>query len=276
MSFFNKTEEVIDLVMTRKGREMFSKGKFKPTYYAFSDDEVIYDLKYADSSSLEAQNDSITRIDKSVFIKNQTDWQLAKTTGLPQRDIEPLFKELGTSSPVKQLRPSWDLRVKEGFISGSFSGSVDNKMVNFTPPEYNEAVRIYEGVAIPQIDIFCDYELYVVGAGNGPQTFFQHKGEEFSEERIMLLATSSKNIMLELQEKNVDSPDFELEVFQYDYDKAGTPDLKRLHFTDDRLESDVVSYFFDVTTDIAASDLPSIKFVEEPIADQFVSKEDDC
>ena len=105
-------------------------------------------MKYADSSSLEPQNDTKVRIDSLITLKNQTDWQLAKTTGLPQRDIEPFFKELGTSSPIKQYRPAWEVRVAEGFISGSFSGSTENKLVDFTPPEYKGTVKIYEGVVI--------------------------------------------------------------------------------------------------------------------------------
>ena len=42
MAFFNKTEEVIDLVLTRKGREMLSKGTLNPTYYSFYDDNTAY------------------------------------------------------------------------------------------------------------------------------------------------------------------------------------------------------------------------------------------
>jgi len=276
MAFFNKTEEVIDLVLTRKGREMLSKGTLNPTYYSFYDDEIIYDLKYADSSSLEAQNDTVTRIDSGLNIKNQTDWQLARTTALPKKDVEPFFKEIGTSSPIKQFRPSWDIRLTEGFISGAFSGSVENKLINFTPPEYNEALKIYDGIAIPQLDVFCDYELYVVG----PKSLFSHKGESFPLERVMLLATSSKNILLDVVEKNVDDSEFELEVFQYDYDKSGTPNLKRLLFADDRLESDVVNYFFNITTDVDAdanaNASPTIKFVDNPLDEGFVSEEDEC
>ena len=51
MEFFNKKEDVMDIVMTRKGREHYASGTFDPTYYAFYDDEVIYDIQYVTGSN---------------------------------------------------------------------------------------------------------------------------------------------------------------------------------------------------------------------------------
>jgi len=275
MAFLKKKEEVIDLVLTRKGREMFAKGELNPTYYSFYDDEIIYDLAHADSSSSEPQSDSKTRIDTGLFLKNQTDWQTVKTTGQPQRDINPFFKELGTSSPIRQFRPSWDVRVQEGYISGSFSGSAPERAVDFTPPEYKGLVKIYDGIAIPQIDLFCDYDVTISKEKNS----YEYKGENFDQKRVMLLATSSKDIALTIEEHNVEEEDFELEVFQYDYDTNETPTLKRLYFTEDRLAPDVVSYFFNIKTDTDSKDLPSIKFItdgSDPSKTGFKEEEDDC
>ena len=46
MRFFNTDEEVIDFQLTLFGKQLLSKGKLKPTYYAFFDDDVVYDPKY--------------------------------------------------------------------------------------------------------------------------------------------------------------------------------------------------------------------------------------
>jgi hypothetical protein len=46
MSFFNQKEEVIEIELTQYGKHLLSKGKLKPTYYAFFDDDIIYDAKY--------------------------------------------------------------------------------------------------------------------------------------------------------------------------------------------------------------------------------------
>tara|TARA_R100001594_G_scaffold90358_1_gene124789 strand:- start:8923 stop:10005 length:1083 start_codon:yes stop_codon:yes gene_type:complete len=60
MEFFNKKEEVIDLQLTQYGKYLLSLGKFKPTFYAFYDENVLYDSQYGGYS--EEQNDSEGRI----------------------------------------------------------------------------------------------------------------------------------------------------------------------------------------------------------------------
>ena len=48
MEFFNKKEEVIDLQLTQFGRHILSKGKFKPVYYSFHDDNILYNVEFQD------------------------------------------------------------------------------------------------------------------------------------------------------------------------------------------------------------------------------------
>ena len=62
MAFLNKKEDVIDLELTQYGKYLVSQGKFKPTYYAFYDDDIIYDQRYATGSGLETQKDIEGRI----------------------------------------------------------------------------------------------------------------------------------------------------------------------------------------------------------------------
>ena len=58
--FLNKKERVIDLKLTNYGHYLFSIGSFKPAYYAFFDDNIIYDSAYMGIS--ESQNYTIKRI----------------------------------------------------------------------------------------------------------------------------------------------------------------------------------------------------------------------
>ena len=46
MEFFDKKQDVIDLQVTRYGKQLMSRGLFDPVYYCFSDDEVIYDNRW--------------------------------------------------------------------------------------------------------------------------------------------------------------------------------------------------------------------------------------
>jgi hypothetical protein len=68
MSFFNKKEEVISIELTPYGRHLMSIGKLKPSYYAFFDDDVIYNLEAAGVSETSAQIK--TRIlDETPYLK---------------------------------------------------------------------------------------------------------------------------------------------------------------------------------------------------------------
>jgi hypothetical protein len=44
MTFSNKKEEVFDVQLPSEGRRLLSLGRFKPKYYAFYDDDVLYDI----------------------------------------------------------------------------------------------------------------------------------------------------------------------------------------------------------------------------------------
>ena len=54
MSFFDKKEEVISIELTPYGRSLLSLGKLRPTYYAFFDDDVIYNVEAAGGSETSA------------------------------------------------------------------------------------------------------------------------------------------------------------------------------------------------------------------------------
>ena len=65
MSFFNKKEDVLDVELTQLGKYLLSKGKFKPVYYVFSDDEILYNVEYAGQTPEKAKETS-TRIQKET------------------------------------------------------------------------------------------------------------------------------------------------------------------------------------------------------------------
>lgn len=65
MTFFNKKEEVLDVQLTQLGKYLLSKGKFKPSYYVFSDDEILYDPEYVGSKKGTARETS-NRIQKET------------------------------------------------------------------------------------------------------------------------------------------------------------------------------------------------------------------
>ena len=70
MEFFNRKEEVIDIQLTQYGKHLLSKGKFRPTHYAFFDDDVLYDIEFTANGS-ELQKETEDRIKSTPRIKAQ-------------------------------------------------------------------------------------------------------------------------------------------------------------------------------------------------------------
>ena len=152
MQFFNKKEQVIDLQLTQYGKHLLSVGKLKPVYYAFFDDNILYDITYADGS--EEQNDIEPRIQENTpqimtqhvfsgletsfkrfydkqfdlgthaaFVKDRGD---PNTNEMNRIQIPPteeklfsLTQLLGTTQVYNDRAPSWDIAMLETEISSS-------------------------------------------------------------------------------------------------------------------------------------------------------------
>ena len=68
MEFFNKKEEVLNVELTEYGEYLLAIGKLNPTYYAFFDDDIIYDSSYAGFTD-EEQNAIQDRIEQTPRAK---------------------------------------------------------------------------------------------------------------------------------------------------------------------------------------------------------------
>jgi len=137
--FFNRKEEVIDFKLTRFGRSLLAEGKLSPVYYAFFDDDVVYDSEYAGLQ--EDQNDITNRIKEVPRHKPQGAYtgveenvksyleekrrSLMDSNYIPQPDNEKNYtlpNPLGTSELSSEYIPAWHLR----FLTGEIvEGSVE-------------------------------------------------------------------------------------------------------------------------------------------------------
>lgn len=122
MSFFNNKEEVLDILLTEYGKKLYSEGKFKPVYYSFYDEEVIYDTAYAGFT--EAQNDSEGRIiSGSVYNKLQNLYSSSNENYrldlLNATTKASLGFPIGTSDSSVVYYPAWDISILNGNMSSS-------------------------------------------------------------------------------------------------------------------------------------------------------------
>tara|TARA_B100000035_G_scaffold308610_1_gene313561 strand:+ start:9 stop:1049 length:1041 start_codon:yes stop_codon:yes gene_type:complete len=65
VSFLNKKEQVLDIELTQYGKYMLSKGRLKPMFYIFSDDEVLYNVKYVGGTK-EYDRETSDRVQKDT------------------------------------------------------------------------------------------------------------------------------------------------------------------------------------------------------------------
>jgi hypothetical protein len=181
MSFFNKKEDVYDIELTSYGKRKLSEGELKPVYYAFFDDDIIYDA--AHGGVTETQNEVQVRVLEAPrtraqvnFVGVETDikrqlnplrtklelqgvrWENRDTTKFiaMQNPAEKGYAgsdALGTSDQRKEMMPSWQIF------------SLKNKLVSSTHaltggygfrPENRSITKSYR---IPQININLEYEL---------------------------------------------------------------------------------------------------------------------
>ncbi len=144
MEFFNKKEEVIDLQLTQYGKFLLSMGKLKPVYYAFHDENIVYDSNYAGFS--ETQNETHPRIQeetpntkiihnfhsieddmvRAVEIQNSGNPELAQQ--MLQQTAEKsqvLTNPLANSDIGTDKIPSWNLSLLSGqILTGSTTSTL--------------------------------------------------------------------------------------------------------------------------------------------------------
>ena len=112
-------------------------GKFNPTYYAFFDDNVLYDIKYAHESATEVQNETHQRIKQDTsYLESQVlfneilsgtlvaggtfeDVTITQPDNLYTTDA--FIGDALLQSEEQNVAPAWKVIAMEGTISSSVS-----------------------------------------------------------------------------------------------------------------------------------------------------------
>jgi hypothetical protein len=139
VAFFDKKEEVLDIQLTQYGKSLLSMGKFKPAYYAFFDDDILYDSEYGGFDENRANATERIRNDtpncKVQYVYSGIDTNFEKAKELIRRDREPLAQQLqqtaerhyalsaplGNSSLSDENAPAWNVNFLKGEITGAVS-----------------------------------------------------------------------------------------------------------------------------------------------------------
>ncbi len=224
MSFFDSKEEVINIELTSYGKYLLSRGKFKPYYYAFFDDDILYDALYANVT--ESQNAIQERIlNETPSLKPQnrfvgTEKTISRNPTLVLGGLDDLkFDEqqfsseknyaltfpIGKSSYNSEYCPAWNARLISGTIF-----STDN----YFDPSNGQETSTQPYLQIPQINLSSGtFDVRILDNQSDASTGYELVGQSLNNEKF---AFSKPSIfLLDLLELNTDDSkeNFEIEVF---------------------------------------------------------------
>jgi len=197
MSFFDKKEETLDLKLTPYGRYLLSVGKLMPKYYAFLDDEVIYDsdcVYYANESNHEVKERIINETPslKPLITFNSVESTIGDSFVSPEDKILDIqmqegkisleeiasnatnnYKNLadfntkflqytiGTCDSLKTKSPSWNIINFSGEITNA-ANTIESTVNGMLASTYKNDIDTPSiNLNIPQIDVAVAYELTV-------------------------------------------------------------------------------------------------------------------
>ena len=237
MKFFDPKEDVIDLKMTQYGKHLLSKGRFTPKYYAFFDDDIIYDIKWVTDSLSERQSDIEDRIQDETprpriqnchhgvetEIKKINELVRQKKAKLGDDMLQPMAAKhhtmtlpLGNSSMRTNKLPAWQAY----FLKGRLDASVDY------------ITGSTQNIKIPQLDCAVTYKARAYEEGKHVNDMLGVKYDNSATQGDMgfLGPTSGRvefddgstiqvfkdYILLEVEETNTDYLDqnFDIEVYE--------------------------------------------------------------
>ncbi len=165
MTFFDKKQDVLKIELTPYGRSLLSNGKLMPKYYAFFDDDIVYDISAIGGT--ETQDGIKNRIlNETPRLRPQRDltspenlisnFEQGDNSSRPFSHVQLnyLTEPLGTSDGTEREASSWHLTA----ILGEIDYNIDEERL--------EVESTYEASGsylrqIPQVNMTVEYTMQV-------------------------------------------------------------------------------------------------------------------
>jgi hypothetical protein len=247
MRFFNSKEEVLDVQLTQYGRHLLSQGQWKPTYYAFFDDGVIYDYARAGVTT-EAKNDIEARIqDETPYFRTQTnfsgrdefffdgvnDVEDRVRLGVYEK-LTVLPMTLGTTTLDSEKTPAYKIRFIEGEIQNleyNITGAV--RTTNVGAGVTNSTSQ--QLLEIPQLDLDVEFQISAEMRGTEPKFEFDPAltpDTVYADDAQVYVGPDQLIFVIEEENATFDYENFDIEVFeiQEGVGNIGEPILEPLAF----------------------------------------------
>ena len=220
--FLDKKQTVFDIKLTNHGKYLLANGHFKPVYYTFLDDNVIYDSNYSGYS--ETQNSTHQRIKKETqYLEALVDFEsVEKRAGTVKFFDNDSFND-GQLSPQKS-NFYYDKYIGDAFNTSDSQKAPSMKIVALKGEITSSANKdLKNNFNIPQINIEANYTLKA-----GPPDLFANNLNSYSDlinttlrfadENVISL--HAENVMIYAEELNTEilNDNFEIEVFEIEVD----------------------------------------------------------
>jgi hypothetical protein len=227
MRFFDTKEEVIDIQLTPYGKHLLSKGKWKPVYYEFYDDDIVYDSQYIgfqegqESIAQRIQDTKRTRT-QYTFKSPATGSFLSKESSIEKRNtLRANFLPLGDSSLINKQYPSLKIKMLSGEISASMQSAVAEQPFNGsqTLELKNSIYKISKNTSNNLEDTSQIQRIYEDGS---------------------LIETKEQEILIDISELGIDSKIDNFEISFMEIDESGK-EIKKISFVDDQKPTKIVN-----------------------------------
>ena len=210
-NFFDKKEDVLEIVLTPHGRRLLSQGKLMPEYYAFLDDDIIYDIAAAGDTESNYQVKDRILLETPILKpqSNLVDLQEKLKDENPDLSSDATKYDLytiGTSNTREELCPSWEVK----FISNEISASATH---------LSSSLGIKN---VAQIDAQIEYTISVGNQFNDQSNRGQQSSPELPLSKIYsdgsYVQVIEEQVLASILEQNgfLHSESLELEVFMFD------------------------------------------------------------
>ena len=165
MTFFDKKQDVLKIELTPYGRSLLSNGKLMPKYYAFFDDDIVYDVSAIGTTE---EQDAIKNriLNETPRLRPQRDltspenlisnFERGESSSRPfsQVQLNHLTEPLGTSDGTERDASSWHFTA----ILGEIDYNEDSEKFE-VDSTYNVSGSYLR--QIPQINMTVEYTMQV-------------------------------------------------------------------------------------------------------------------
>ena len=183
MRFLDPKEEVYKVKITPWGKYLLTQGKFNPTYYAFFDDDIIYDSSFLEGTgdSPELQNKIKDRIlDETPRFEGQTSFEGSETTLFTKSPN--LLNEMFPGISDKINDPSYNINSLEAPINNYYLQKPLARSGNNTDTAPFFTVNMLTGTILDAKIDGVGASGYFEQKGDGPTAFINQISFEIQDE----------------------------------------------------------------------------------------------